>query len=81
MNTEADELPEPYTFPIFKIKVYTKNTQKPSQKYPQSNSTQQSQKYIKEACKIIQTQLWNKESYGSHIDNQSDNLETKRRIS
>ena len=53
MNTEADELPEPYTFPIFKIKVYTKNTQKPSQKYPQSNSTQQSQKHIKEACKII----------------------------
>ena len=53
MNTGADELPEPHTFPTFNMKVYTKNAQKPSQKYPQSNSTQQSQKHIKEACKII----------------------------
>ena len=53
MNTMTDERPEPHTFPTFKMKVYTKNTQKPSQKYPQSNSTQQSQKHIKEACKLI----------------------------
>ena len=46
MNTEAGEPPEPHTFPTFKMNVSTKNTQKPSQKYPQSNSTQQSQKHI-----------------------------------
>ena len=46
MNIGADELPEPHTFLTFKMKYPQKNTCKPSQKCPQSNSTWQSQKHI-----------------------------------